>query len=48
MTPPRGDAALELVEATPRQRTDDLALGPEPEQGEPTLREYLDTVIEGR
>ena len=48
MTPPRGDAALELVEPTPRQRTDELAFGPEPEQGEPTLREYLDTVVEGR
>jgi tyrosine-protein kinase Etk/Wzc len=48
MTPKRGDAALELVETEPRQRTDDLGLASGPEQDEVSLREYLDTVVEGR
>lgn len=48
MTPKRGDAALELVESAPQQRMDEFALGPDPDEGEPTLREYLDTLIEGR
>ncbi len=48
MTPKRGDASLELVEQAPPPRSDELPLGPDSEQGEVTLREYLDALVEGR